>query len=234
MSGEVQEYLTELSSVFKSVNPNKIRKIKDITEELTKLGIDDQIVVQANNIYRAMSRNNVRGIIIRANNRNRLLFYCLFYAYYELGLKEEPYTLARRFGFNLKIVKEAFKSFSSPTYGYRPPIIINSVSDLVPAMTKYFNIHPIYVQIIKEMASELDKSQIEIIKPQRWVMTLIYLCSQMCSSYQNISNNVDISSWCQDIGIKYSSIKGNLRAVDDNYILYNKFKQIVARNLTRN
>lgn len=232
MSDEIIDHLHRLGPLLNSELDQKQKKIRDIYDELIKLNVDEQIVVQANNIYRAMARNNGRGIIIRSNKRNRLLFYCLFYAYYELGIKEEPYTLARRYGFNLKIVKEAFKNFSSPAYGYEPPIIINTTEDIVPVMCRYFKIDALYVKIISEMAHEIDNSQINIIKPQRWVMTLIHVCSQLCSARLNVPNNVDIVTWCQDIGIKYSSIKNNLRQIEINSEIKENFKTIVEKYLS--
>lgn len=231
MSEEAYEYVNSLASLMKSDTDVKHKKVRDISNELSKLGVDDQLVLQANNIYWTMSKGNNKGLIIRANNRNRLLFFCLFYAYYELGIKEEPFTLARRFGFNLKIVKEAFKNFSSPIYGYRPPIIINTISDLIPSMTKYFNIHPTYTKVLDMIAKEVDNSGMRIIKPQRWVMTLIYICSQVCSAKLNIPNDVDVACWCQDIGIKYSSVKNNVRELYNNTKLTKRIINIIDRCL---
>ena len=214
--------------------PSIFRCRRELRKELTPYNLDDRIVEKANSIYYQLSTSrdtNIPTIIIRADNRPLLIFYCIYYAYLELDVIVEPYTLAAELGFNPRVVKRSFKCFTSPIYGYCPDVYIFKISHLVPPMAKFFRLADVYTSIIRQLATyleqELERHDCELKKPQRWVLTLIYFCSIWASQYLHITNDFDLDKACSILDIRSSTVKGLMRQIERQTLIHQRLRQIV-------
>lgn len=221
------------------LKPSTYRNRKDLRKELVSYNLDDRLIEKANSIYYQLSTSrysNMPTIIIRADNRQLLLFYCIYYAYLELDVIVEPYTLAAELGFPPKVVKRSFKCFTTPIYSYCPDVYIFKISQLVPPMTKFFQLANIYTKIVYKLAtfldSELERLKCEPKKPQRWVLTLIYFCSIWSSQYLRITNDFDLEQSCTILDIRASTIKSHTRQIERHSSIHQRMREIVNNELT--
>ena len=220
--------------------PSAYRTRRELRKELVSYNLDDRLIEKANSIYYQLSTSrysNMPTIIIRADNRQLLLFYCIYYAYLELDVIVEPYTLAAELGFPPKVVKQSFKCFTTPVYGYYPDVYIFKIAQLAPPMIKFFRLANVYARIVYKLATylddELEKLNCESKKPQRWVLTLIYFCSIWASQYLRITNDFDLEQACAILDIRASTIKSHTRQIERHSSIHQQMREIVNNELSK-
>lgn len=220
------------------LEPSSTRSKRELRRELANYNLDDRVVERANDIYYQLStsRNSeAPTVIIRANNRQLLIFYCIYHAYLELGVEVEPYTLAAELGFEPSVVKRAFKCFTSPVYGYRPEPRLFTVTELVIPIVRYLKLAQVYADIIYQMATffdvELERRRIELKNPQRWALTLVYFCSIWSSQHLRITNDFNLDAACRLMDIRSSTIKSYTRQIERDETIHQHLRELIRRQL---
>lgn len=86
----------------------------------------DDIKIRANTIYLKMNPTTNR-----AKKRTLLLFFCIYNAYKELGIKIDPAVLGDIFGLNAGQLQKTESMFSRLQTNYKPIINCRTVSDYI-------------------------------------------------------------------------------------------------------
>lgn len=218
--------------------PSPTRSKRELRRELADYHLDDLVVERANDIYYQLSTSRdseAPTVIIRASNRQLLIFYCIYHAYLELGAEVEPYTLANELGFAPSVVRRAFKCFTSPVYGYRPEPRLFTVRELVGPITRHLQLAQVYADIIHRMAvrfdAELERRGIELTNPQRWALTLVYFCAIWSSQALRVTNDFDLELACRLLDIRASTIKSYTRQIERDETIHQQLREVIQWGL---
>ena len=87
-----------------------------IKNDLIILALESDVSIRADQIYQALNTPICKG-----KERKKLLFFCIYYAYKELGLQKDPTDIGIMLELNKNQCNSAFKKFS---INYQVPITI--------------------------------------------------------------------------------------------------------------
>lgn len=118
-----------------------------ILPDLERYPFTDDIKNQADVIYNKMTYRVRRGKI-----RFQLLFYCVYYAYIELGRDVNPIQLGRIFDLTPGEVQRCDSIFSPLQTGYRPPSITTSPLGYLSGYCKEMKLSEEAIKEIKHLA----------------------------------------------------------------------------------
>ena len=104
-----------------------VKKSRTILKDLSKYILSEEIKFAAELIFKKM-----RVGIKRKNARKKLLWYCVYNAYLELGIPIAPETLAQMFDLKNTDMPKASNMYSNLQTGYEPPEKETLPEELVP------------------------------------------------------------------------------------------------------
>lgn len=100
---------------------------KSILRDMDNIMIPDEIKVKAEEIFGKLNSATKRG-----NRRKQLVFFCIYNAYNELLLPQDPKQIASVVGIKNSEMTKALSMFSEAQTGYQPPAIHVTAIDLLP------------------------------------------------------------------------------------------------------
>ncbi|AYV86157.1 MAG: TFIIB transcription initiation factor [Solumvirus sp.] len=89
---------------------------KSILPDMVNMKFPEDIKIKANNIYLAMTKPTRRS-----EKRKMMIFYCIYNAYKEIGIPEDPRNIASTIGIKPTLITKATSLFSNSQTGYEPP-----------------------------------------------------------------------------------------------------------------
>lgn len=100
---------------------------RSILKEMDGLTVSDEAKLMADSIFMKLNPLTKRG-----NRRKQLIFFCLYYAYIELGQPQDPKKIAQIVGIKPSGITKAFSMFSQAQTGYKPPNLYITPIHLIP------------------------------------------------------------------------------------------------------
>jgi transcription initiation factor TFIIIB Brf1 subunit/transcription initiation factor TFIIB len=100
---------------------------RSILKEMDNLAVSDEAKLMAESIFMKLNPLTKRG-----NRRKQLIFFCLYYAYIELGQPQDPKKIAQLVGIKPSGITKAFSMFSQAQTGYKPPTLYITPIHLIP------------------------------------------------------------------------------------------------------
>lgn len=164
-----------MEEVFEPTQKNQdevfLKKQQDISKYLLNLKISDDIKLKATEIRSKMSVGCKRG-----NNLNKLVFYCVYWAFIELNESLIIEDLANTCGINPKDVAKALNAYPSVNTGYFPPTEDKDASEYIP---KYFHISRLHTLELEKILTLYRKIAagagiLDNYKPQDVAVAMIY------------------------------------------------------------
>lgn len=180
-------------------------KIPSIRLDLEKLNIEVDIRNKAEEIY-CLINSPVR----REKKRLMMIFFCIYYAYQELGIQKDPNDIAFIIGLRKKHISEALKIFGKTDYGQNfvfkkiePESFIENYFEITNLSQKHINeVKDIMFRILVK-----DPKLKSEIQPQRFaVAVIIYFLT--CNG---ISFN--LSEFESKLGISFNTINNVIKII---------------------
>lgn len=127
-------------------------KKPSIANDLAPLEISEQVKIEANNIFQTLNIPTKRKA-----NRTRVIFFCVFMAYQNLGKVEEPRVIAKSVGLQHKEISKAFSICSKLHTDYVPTFTQKTPQDFVPIIINKLGIDTEVEEIVELLQEVLDK-----------------------------------------------------------------------------
>lgn len=99
---------------------------RSILSELDRLTFPDDVKSQADTIYKRLDVGTNRG-----KKRKKLIFYCVYNAYKEIGIKPNPKKIAEEIGIKPGEMSKALSMFSEVQTGYKSLNVLTRPEDLI-------------------------------------------------------------------------------------------------------
>jgi transcription initiation factor TFIIIB Brf1 subunit/transcription initiation factor TFIIB len=126
---------------------------RSILKEMDGLAVSEEAKLMADSIFMKLNPLTKRG-----NRRKQLIFFCLYYAYIELGQPQDPKKIAQIVGIKSSGITKAFSMFSQAQTGYKPPNIYILPIHLIPQYCESLHLTPETTQDVLNFAQMiLDK-----------------------------------------------------------------------------
>lgn len=176
-----------------------------LLSEIASFQLPDNVRIQAQEVARRLKLPIRRG-----KKRRQLLFYCLYSAYAELNIVQDPVTIAMMVGIERSQIGRALSLFSEAQTGYAPPMHIASAVDFVPRYAEQMGLEAHIIgdlvsiaQAVIERDSELAESY-----PQKVAAAIV-------SYYLSLNNlfSVSISNLTVLSGFSEPTIKSVVKRV---------------------
>ena len=100
---------------------------RSILRDMDNIMIPDEIKIKAEEIFGKLNSATKRG-----NRRKQLVFFCIYNAYNESLLPQDPKQIAYVVGIKNSEMTKALSMFSEAQTGYQPPAIHVTALDLLP------------------------------------------------------------------------------------------------------
>jgi hypothetical protein len=133
----IQKYFDENKNLTATVKTSK-----DIKKELATLELDEEIKVKANEIFKVLINKTPK-----IKKKKQSVFFCLYEACKELGIKKDSHILADIIGMPKDDIQSSLTTFSTTQTGYKSKIVKITATDLIP---DYCN----RIQFVVEQANE--------------------------------------------------------------------------------
>ncbi|QIN54631.1 transcription initiation factor TFIIB protein [Cedratvirus kamchatka] len=126
-----------------------------IVNDLTHIEIPDEIKIEANRVFQSLTISTKRK-----KNRKRMVFFCVYEAYRNLNIVEEPRVIAGLVGLPPNELQKAFSVCSELQTGYSTGIQQKKAEDFIPLILKSLgiNIDESEIRDILEQVTEKDPS----------------------------------------------------------------------------
>lgn len=135
--------------------------IPSIEPDLNKLDIDERIKNRALEIHKIIMV--AQGYpIYRDPNRTKLIFFCLYQAYQDLGDKLTPYAVADMVGMARNLISNAKSMCSEVQTGYKQKLIFVTALDRLPYLCEKMNLSVSALNDMKPICENFINSYKEI------------------------------------------------------------------------
>lgn len=131
---------------------NKV-STRTIIPDLNKYRIPDDIKNEADSIFHRIGAPTKRG-----NERNKMLFFCVYMAYKEKGHQIMPATLAKEMGLAPGQANKSLTTFSEVQTGYRPRSKKTLPVDLLPELCEKLQLDHITSEVMETAREILKKA----------------------------------------------------------------------------
>ncbi len=145
---EEEESLT--SDINSSQRSKRKSRMISLYSDLKNTDLPDEVKKKADEIFQSMNCTTKRG-----RKKYLLLFYCVYYAYLELGHPQPAFFIANKFGVNVHEISKALSLFSEAQTGYRPPEINVSPTHFLPQYCNDLHFSPDTTQAVMSLADEI-------------------------------------------------------------------------------
>lgn len=154
-----------------------------LLSEIASFQIPDNVRTQAQEVARRLKLPIRRG-----KKRRQLLFYCLYSAYAELNIVQDPVTIATMVGIERSQIGRALSLFSEAQTGYAPPMHTASAVDFVPRYAEQIGLPTRTIGELVSIAQTVIEADSELAEsyPQKVAAAIV--------SYYLALNNIAISS----------------------------------------
>lgn len=174
MKGKFAEYL-KIQQLLRETTKKEVKKTtkmqceRSILPDLNNLDLPEDIKKTADDIFKRLDTKTRRG-----GKRQKLLFFCCFGAYRELGKTPEPADLASKIGISTNEITKAFSLFSQVETGYGPEMVKTTP---ISFLKKYFIhthlSHESYPLLCNTAAEIFKKDSFDQFHPQNVAAALI-------------------------------------------------------------
>lgn len=184
-----------------------------LLSEIASFQLPDNVRIQAQEVARRLKLPIRRG-----KKRRQLLFYCLYSAYAELNIVQDPVTIALMVGIERSQIGRALSLFSEAQTGYAPPMHIASAVDFVPRYAEQMGLQAHIIgdlvsiaQAVIERDSELAESY-----PQKVAAAIVSYYLSLNNLFSVSSSNLTLLSGFSEPTIK--SVVKRVAAVHNSII----------------
>jgi len=183
-----------MNNLYSSNHANISKQISTFDHTVMSLDIPEIIKLKAIQIHETMKRNvnkeakkyyKMHGFeskegkfMHRSKKMTQVIFSCTFFAYYELGYKEDPKTIARKVGLPVKSMATAIATCSEDNTGYRLKENHTNPLDILPLYYDRLCLSPSKYYIVKKLAARLVRDSYiqNQTPPNVCVAILVYYC----------------------------------------------------------
>lgn len=137
------------------------KHIPSIENDLNKLDLDEKIKQRAIEIHQLIMK--AQGYpIYRDPNRTKLIFFCLYQSYQDLGDKPTPYAVADIVGMPRNLISNARSMCSQVQTGYRQKMSFVTPLDRLPYICKEMNLSIDALDLMRPVCLKIMKEYMEI------------------------------------------------------------------------
>lgn len=125
---------------------------KSIISDLDKINIPDEIKNLSEQIFQQLDTNTKRG-----RRRKKLLFYCIFNAYNQIGQPQDPKFIAELVGISHTEMTKAFSMCSELQTNYKPNTTFHSPLEFVEQYHEQIGLDPKCLPDVLVLGTEILK-----------------------------------------------------------------------------
>jgi transcription initiation factor TFIIIB Brf1 subunit/transcription initiation factor TFIIB len=206
---EEPKYEVKSSNLARKYNRISNKVTKSIQPDMKLMRFSETIKNEAEKVFQILKQGTRRK-----NNRNLMIFFCIYTACINLGIKKDSDIIAKEVGINPNKAVSAISRFSESQTGYSSINRLVKPSDLIPDHCDKFNLSDEIVKSIVNFAEEIEEKGPEIL--ERSPKTV----SKSMIRYYFTINGISITDadFSQTIGLSFATIRENMKLIS---LIYN-------------
>lgn len=153
----IRQFFAEDTKNFTGSHCNIRTPTKNIVKDLVNLEIEEDIKHKANEIFRELTNKTPK-----IKKKKQSLFFCLYEACKQLGIKKDSHILAKLVDLPIKDITTALTAFSTTQTGYKTIITKIMATDLIPDYCQRLNFDADQVKDVKNMSETIFKNDPEL------------------------------------------------------------------------